>query len=221
MSVLFLYDLAISGQYHKVAFISVLQSTVTVLGCEHCHKLCSHFYDHGRSSLHFKVAYFMIMAPTFEQKQRMDTLEAVLIQKPEWKCPNVSYIVRGKPIVMINERKHYLIHWENPHYKDEYIDVSYMQRMEDILKLKCNQHPPGELPLSPEQCHLAASRRKEALKRMCKTRASQRTPPQPTPEEMLQAVAQPEEFSPKEWRIVEEDDMLDLNIDPFSEESVQ
>ena len=45
----FLFDLAISGQYHKVAYISVLQSAATVLGCEHCHKLCSHFYDHGRS----------------------------------------------------------------------------------------------------------------------------------------------------------------------------
>ena len=56
---------------------------------------------------------------------------------------------------------------------------------------------------------------------MCKTRASWRTPPKPTLEERLQAVAQPEGSSPKQWRIVEEDDMLDLNIDPFSEESVQ
>ena len=72
-----------------------------------------------------------------------------------------------------------------------------MQRMEDISKLKHNQHPAGELPLSPEQCNLAASRRKEALKRMCKTRASWRTPPKPTPEEMLQAVAQPKGSSPK------------------------
>ena len=105
----------------------------------------------------------------------MDTLELVHIQKPEWKHPNVVYIMRGKPIVMIKERNHYLIHWENLNYKDEYIDISYMQMMEDILKLKCKWHPPGELPPSPEQCNLAASRRKEALKRMCKTRASQRT----------------------------------------------
>ena len=69
----------------------------------------------------------MIMAPTHEQKQRMDTLEPVQIQKPEWKCPNVAYIMRCKPIVMINERKHFLIHWENLYYKDEYIDVSYVQ----------------------------------------------------------------------------------------------
>ena len=161
----------------------------------------------------------MIMAPTCEQKQRMDTQEAVLVQKPEWKHPNVVYIMRGKPIVMINERKHYLIHWENLHYKDEYIEISYLQRMEDVSKLKHNQHPPGELPLSPEQCDLAASRRKEALKRICKTRSLQRAPLIPTLEEMLQAVAQPEGSSPKQWRIVEEDDMLDLNIDPFSEET--
>ena len=119
----------------------------------------------------------------------MDTQEAVLIQKPEWKHPNVGYIVRDKPIVTINERKHYLIHWDNLHYKDEYIDVSYMQKMEDASKLKHNQPPPGELPLSPEQHDLAASRRKEALKRMHKTRASWRTPPKPTPEETLQVVA--------------------------------
>ena len=63
--------------------------------------------------------------------------------------------------------------------------------MEDVLKLKCKQHAPGELPPSPEQRDLAAFRRKEALKRMCKTRASWRTPPKPTLEERLQAVAQP------------------------------
>ena len=73
--------------------------------------------------------------------------------------------------------------------------------MEDISKLKCKQHPPGELPPSPEQHNLAASRRKEALKRMCKTRASQKRPPKPTPEESLQAVAQPKGSSPKQWRI--------------------
>ena len=96
-----------------------------------------------------------------------------------------------------------------------------MSPMEDVSKLKCNWHPPGELPLSPKQRDFVASRRKEALKRMCKTRASQRTPPKPTLKETVQAVAQPEGSSPKQWRIVEEDDRLDLNIDPFSEESVQ
>ena len=65
------------------------------------------------------------MAPTCKQKQRMDTLKSVQIQKPEWKCPNMGYIVTDKPIIMIKGREHYLIHWDNPHYKDEYIDISY------------------------------------------------------------------------------------------------
>ena len=143
------------------------------------------------------------------------------IQKPEWKCPNVAYIMRGKPIVTINERKHYQICWENLKYKDEYIDIFYVQTMEDISKFKCKRHPPGELPPSPKQCNLAASRRKEALKRMHKTRALWRAPCKPTLEERLQAVAQPEGSSPKQQRIVKEDDMLDLNIDPFFEELVQ
>ena len=122
---------------------------------------------------------------------------------------------------MINGRERYLIHWDNSHYKDEYIDISYVQKMEDILKFKRNQHPPGELPLSPKQCDLTASRRKQALKRMHKSRALWRTPPKPALEEMLQAVAQPEGSSPKQQMIVEEDDMLELNINPFSEELVQ
>ena len=81
----------------------------------------------------------------------MDTLELVHIQKPEWKHPNLAYIVRDKPIVMINGRKHYLIHWENLNYKDEYIDICYVEMMEDILKLKHKWHPSGELPPSPKQ----------------------------------------------------------------------
>ena len=132
----------------------------------------------------------------------------------------MGYIVTDKPIIMINGREHYLIHWDNLHYEDEYIDVSYVQNMEDISKFKHNWHPPGELPLSPEQCDLAASRRKRALKWMHKSRALQRTPPKPTLEERLQAVGQPEGSSSKQWRIVKEDDMLELNIGPFSEESV-
>ena len=122
---------------------------------------------------------------------------------------------------MINGREHYLIHWDNLHYEDEYIDVSYVQKMEDVLKFKCSRHPPGELPLSPEQHNLAAFRREQAMKWVCKSRALHRTPPKPTPEERLQAVAQPEGSSSKQWRIVEEDDMLELNIDPFSEESIE
>ena len=99
--------------------------------------------------------------------------------------------------MMINGREHYLIHWDHPGNDDEYIDISYVQKMEDISKLKCNLHPPGELPLSSEQHELAAFRRKQALKSMCKSRASHRTSPKQTPEERLQAVAQPEGSSSK------------------------
>ena len=128
----------------------------------------------------------------------MDTLESVQIQKLEWKCPNMGYIVvTDKPIIMINGREHYRIDWDNLDYKDEYIDVLYMQKMEDVLKFKCNWHPPGELPRSPEQCNLAASTKKQALRWMRKSRAWLRTPPKATPEEMLQAVDQPEGSSPK------------------------
>ena len=112
-------------------------------------------------------------------------------------------------------------HWDYLHYDDEYIDVSYMQKMEDILKFKCNWDHPGELPLSPKQRDLAAFRRKQALKRMCKSRASHRTPPKPTLEERLQAVAQPKGSNSKQQRIVEGDDMFELNIDPFSKVMVE
>ena len=64
---------------------------------------------------------------------------------------------------------------------------------------------------------LAAFRRKQALKRMCKSRASHRTPPKPTLEERLQAVAQPKGSNSKQQRIV----MLELNIDPFSKDMVE
>ena len=88
----------------------------------------------------------MVMAPTHEQKQRMDTLELVHIQKPEWKRPNLAYLTRCKPIVTIDGRKHYLIHWENLNYKDEYIDIHYMETMEDISKLKHKQHNTKQKP---------------------------------------------------------------------------
>ena len=77
--------------------------------------------------------------------------------------------------------------------------------MEDILKSTCVRHSPGEVPVSPEQCELAAVRRQEALKWVCKSRALHRT--------------ELEESSSKRWRIVKEDDTLELNIDPFSEVS--
>ena len=57
----------------------------------------------------------------------MDTLDSVQIQKPEWKCPNTGYNVTDKPIITNDGREHYLIHWYNPDYEDEYIDVSYLK----------------------------------------------------------------------------------------------
>ena len=105
----------------------------------------------------------------------MDTLEPVQIQRPEWKRPNIGYIDHNRPIIMINGREHYPIHWDNPGYADEYIDISYVQKMEDVLKFKHNWHPPGEVPVSPKQCKLAAFRREQALKQVHKSRASQNT----------------------------------------------
>ena len=81
----------------------------------------------------------------------METLEPVQLQKPEWKHPNIGYIDHDKPIIMINGRQHYLIHWNYPGHDDEYIDVSYVQKIEDISKSKHNWHPPGEVLVSPEQ----------------------------------------------------------------------
>ena len=132
-------------------------------------------------------------------------LEPVLIQKPEWICPNIGYIDHDQPIMMINGRQHYLIHWNYPGYKDEYIDFSYMHKMEDFSKSKHIWHSPGEVPVSPEQRELAGVRRQEALKRVWKSRVSCKT--------------QLKESCSKQWRIVNENDTLELNIDPFSEVS--
>ena len=144
----------------------------------------------------------MIMASTSKRK-----LEPVLIQKPEWIHPNIGYIDHDQPIMMINGRQHYLINWNYPGYKDEYIDFSYVHKMEDVSKSKHIWHSPGEVPLSPKQHELAGVRRQEALKWVWKSRVSCRT--------------QLEESSSKQRRIVEEDDTLELNIDPFSEVSLE
>ena len=135
----------------------------------------------------------------------MSTLEPVQIQKPEWKCPNIGYIDHDQPIMMINGRQHYPIHWNYRGYKDEYVDFSYIHRTEDVSKSMCIQHSPGGVPVSPEQHELAAVRRQEALKWVCKSRALHRT--------------NLKESSSKQQRIVEEDDTLEINIDPFSEVS--
>ena len=82
-----------------------------------------------------------------------------------------------------------------------------MHKMEGISKSKCIQHSPGEVPVSPKQCKLAAVRRQEALKWVRKSRASHRR--------------QLKESSSTKQRILEEDDILELNIDPFSEVSLE
>ena len=51
----------------------------------------------------------MIMSSTRKQKQRMEALEPVQIQKPEWKHPNIGYIDHDRPIIMINGREQYPI----------------------------------------------------------------------------------------------------------------
>ena len=77
--------------------------------------------------------------------------------------------------------------------------------MEDVSKSKHIWHSPGEVQVSPEQHELAGVRRQKVLKQVWKSRASHRR--------------QLEESSSKQWRIVEEDDTLELNIDPFSKVS--
>ena len=144
----------------------------------------------------------MIIASTHRRE-----LEAVLVKMPRWKCENIGYIDPAEPLKMIYGRQHYLIQWKNPSYIDEYVDCSYLQKMEDISKSKRIQYSPGEVWVSPEQCELAAVRRQEALKGLRKSRVSHRR--------LL------EESSSPRQRIVEEDDTLELSIDPFAEVSLE
>ena len=74
----------------------------------------------------------MIMASTHRRE-----LEAVLVKTPRWKCENVGYIDPAEPLKMIHGRQHYLIHWKNPRYLDQYVDCLYVQKMEDVSKSKC------------------------------------------------------------------------------------
>ena len=144
----------------------------------------------------------MIMASTHRRE-----LEAVPVKTPRWNRENIGYIDPAEPLKMIHGRQHYLIQWENPNSVDEYVDCSYVHKMEDVLKSKCIRYSPGEVWVSPEQCELAAVRRQEALKGLRKSRASHRR--------LL------EESSSPRWRIVEENDTLELSIDPFAEVSLE
>ena len=80
----------------------------------------------------------------------------MLVEKPRWKRGNVGYIDPDQPLMMINGRQHYLIHWDYPGFKDEYVDFSYVHKMEDVSKSKCIWYSPGEVWVSPKQCELAA-----------------------------------------------------------------
>ena len=82
----------------------------------------------------------MIMASTGKQE-----LEPVLMHKAKWTCANTGYIDLDQPIMRINGRQHYLINRKYRGYEDEYIDCSYMQKMEDISKSKCIWHSLGEV----------------------------------------------------------------------------
>ena len=104
-------------------------------------------------------------------------------------------ILTAEPLKMIYGRQHYLIHWENSSYKDEYVDCSYMHKMEDVLNLKRTQYSPDEVRISPEQRILLEGLQKD---RALGTRLF-------------------EESSSRQRRIVEEDDTLELSIDLFAE----
>ena len=95
----------------------------------------------------------MIMASTHRRE-----LEAVLVKMPRWKREHIGYIDPAEPLKMIYGRQHYLIHWENSPYVDQFVDCSYVQKMEDISKSML-WYSPGEVWVSPEQCKLAAVKR--------------------------------------------------------------
>ena len=96
---------------------------------------------------------------------------------------------------MISGRQHYLIHWENSSYNDQYVDCLYMHKMEDISSSKRTRFSPDEVRISPKQ-HIS-------LEGLQKDRALGRR--------LF------EELSSRQWRIVEEDETLELSIDPFTE----
>ena len=132
----------------------------------------------------------MIMVSTRRQE-----LEAVLVKTPRWKCENIGYIDPAEPPTIRNGKEHYLIHLDNRRFGQEYVDCLFMYKMEDISKSKCTRYSPDEVRISSEQC--------VALKGLQKDRAL--------------GTRLFEESSSRRWRIDEEDDTLELNIDPFAE----
>ena len=77
--------------------------------------------------------------------------ETVLVESPGWKHGNIGCIDPAQPLKKINGRQHYLIHWDNSSYDAQYVDCSYMCKMEDVLKLKHTWYSPDEVRISPEQ----------------------------------------------------------------------
>ena len=146
-------------------------------------------YLYDESCLHVRI--YMIMAPTRRRQQ----LEAVLVEKPRWKRWNIGYIDPDEPVTMKNGRVHYLIYWDNSGFKNEYVDCSLVSKMEDVSKSKCTRQSPDEVRISPEQ--------RVALRGLGKDRTLGRR--------LF------EESSSTRRRIVEDDDTLELSIDPFAE----
>ena len=132
----------------------------------------------------------MIMASSRRQSR-----ETVLVEDPRWKHGNIGHIDPTDPVKMIHGRQHYLIHWENSSYDAQYADSLYVCKMEDISKMKCTWYSPDEVWISAEQ-HVS-------LEGLWKDRALGRR--------LF------EESSSRQWRIVEEDETLELSIDPFAE----
>ena len=156
----------------------------------------------------------------------------MLVEKPRWKRGNIGYIDPAEPLMIRNGRQHYLIHWDNPRYEDEYVDCSYMHKMEDISKSKCTWYSPGEVWVSPKQCMaLKGLQKSGALGRRLFEESSSPwysagevrvSPKQCVALKGLQksrALGRRlfEESSSLQQRIVEEDDTLELSIDPFAE----
>ena len=100
----------------------------------------------------------MIMASTHRRE-----LEAVLVHMPRGKHENIVYIDPAKPLMIRNGREHYLIHWDNRGFRDEYVDCLYVHKMEDVLKSKRTRYSPDAVQISSEQ--------RVALKGLQKSRA--------------------------------------------------
>ena len=78
-------------------------------------------------------------------------LETVLAESPQWKRGNIGCIDPDLPLKIINRKEHYLIHWDNSSFDPEYVDCSYVRKMEDVSKSKRTRYSAAEVQISPEQ----------------------------------------------------------------------